>query len=134
EPKRNAIRQWAKAGIKMIKARINQLHGDSKRTEHFCYRAVRLNVGTKLVAAKKDVAAKERVAFAFEVKLLGKPTYFITALLHPFGKERLFTGALFVAEITGDEFATDSQSRIGGENHVGQSRLWRNQVDFAIQF
>ena len=95
---------------------------------------MRLNVGTKFVAAKEHLTAEQRVAFALEKKLLWQPVHFVALLLHPFGKERLLTGAFFVSEIAGDEFATNSQPGVGGENHVGQSRLRWNQMNFAIQF
>ena len=95
---------------------------------------MRLDVGAKFVAAKEHVAAEERIAFAFEVKIFRQPGHFVAMLFHPFGKERLFTGAFFVAEITGDEFAADGQSGVGGENHVGKPWLWRNQMNLAIQF
>ena len=134
KPKRPAIRQRTKASIKMVKTRINQFHRDGKTTKHFCYGTMRLNVGTKFVTAKKHVAAKERVAFAFEVKFLRQPIDFVAVLLHPFGKKRLFSGAFFVAEITGDEFAANRQPGVGGEDHIGQSWLWRNQMNLAIQF
>src|SRR5215471_49305 len=95
---------------------------------------MRLNVRAKLVAAKKHVAAKERVAFTLEIKVLRQPIHLVTVVLHPLGKERLFPGAFLVAEITRDEFAADSQPGIGGENHIGQSRLRRDQMNLAIQF
>src|SRR5436309_14687439 len=58
EPKRAAVRQRAKAGIKVIEPRINQLDRDRKTTEHFCQGTVRLDIGPKFVAAKEHVAAK----------------------------------------------------------------------------
>src|ERR671925_2948 len=95
---------------------------------------MRLNVGTEFVAAEKHLPTEQRVAFALEVKLFWQPIQVVAVLLHPFGKERLLTGAFFVAEITGDEFPTNSQPGVGGENHVRQSRLRRNQMNLAIQF
>src|SRR4030095_14901292 len=86
KPKPTAVRQRTKAGIKVVKTRINKFHRDSKATEHFRDGAVRLNVGTKFVTAKEHVVAKERVAFAFEVKFLRQPIDFVAVLLHPFGK------------------------------------------------
>jgi hypothetical protein len=52
-------------------------------------------------------------------------------LRHPFGKKRLFAGAFFVAKIAGDESVTNSQPCVSGEDHVRQSRLWRDQMNFA---
>jgi hypothetical protein len=95
---------------------------------------MRLNVGTEFVAAKKDVAAEERVAFALEVKLLRQPIDFVAVLRHPFGKKRLFAGAFFVAEVAGNESAANRQPGVGGEDHVRQSWLRRNQMNLAIQF
>ena len=95
---------------------------------------MRLNIGAKFVAAKKRVAAKERVAFALEVKIVRQPMHFVAAFFHPVGKERLFTGAFFVAEITGDEFATNGQPGVRSENHIGKLGLWRNQMNLAMQF
>src|SRR6476660_7909978 len=96
KPKRAAIGQRTKAGINVVKTRINQLNRNSKTTEHFRDGTVRLNVGTKFVTAKEHVLAKERVAFAFEVKFLRKPIDFIAVLLHPFGEKRLLSCAFFV--------------------------------------
>ena len=126
KPKRSAVRQRAEAGIKMIKPRIHKFHGNSETTKDVCHGAMRLNVRTKFVATKEHVAAKERVAFALEIKIFRQPPYFIAALFHPFRKERLLAGALFVAEIAGDEFATNRQPGVGRENHVRKSRLRRN--------
>src|SRR6266550_814699 len=107
KPKPTAVRQRTKAGIKVVKTRINQLNRNSKTTEHFRDSAVRLNVGTKFVTAKKNVVAKERVAFAFEVKFLRQPIHFVAVLLHPFGEKRLLSSAFFVAEVAGDESAAN---------------------------
>src|SRR4029077_15307246 len=84
KPKRPAIGQRAKAGVEMVKARINQFYGDSETAKHVCHGAVRLNVGTKFVAAKEDVAAKESVAFALKIKLFRQPLHLVAALFHPF--------------------------------------------------
>src|SRR5205809_1991122 len=110
KPKRAAVWQRAKTGIQVIKARINQFDRDHQAAEHVCYGPMRLNVRSKFVAAKEHVAAKERIAFAFEIKIFRKPTHFVAALLHPFRKERLLTRALFVAEIAGDKSATNCQA------------------------
>src|ERR1700730_8096484 len=125
-PKSAAIGQRAKAGIKVIKTRVDQFHRDNQTAKHVCHGAMRLNVGAKFVAAKKHVAAKERISFALEIKVLGQPLDFVAALFHPFGKKRLLTGAFFVAEIARDKFAANGQPSVGCENHVGKSRLWRN--------
>src|SRR4029077_1085925 len=103
EPKPSAVRQRTKAGIKVVKTWINQLDRNSKTTEHFRDSPVRLNVGTKFVTAKEHVLAKERVAFAFEVKFLRQPIHVVAVLLHPFGEKRLFSSAFFVAEVARDE-------------------------------
>src|SRR5215211_1128965 len=131
KPKSSAIRQRTKARIKMIKTRINQLHRNGKATQHFCYGAMRLNVGTEFVTAKEDVVAEERIAFAFEVEFFRQPLDFITVLDHPLRKKRLFSGAFLVPEIAGNEFATNRQPGVRGEDHVGQSWLWCNQMNLA---
>src|SRR5207247_9876948 len=95
--------------------------------------AVRLNVGTKFVTAEERIAAKKRVAFALEIKIFRQPIHFITALFHPFREERLLTRALFMAKITRDEFATNRQSEIGRENHIGKSGLEGNEMNGAIE-
>src|SRR4029453_2340117 len=131
KPKPPAVWQRTKAGIKVVKTRINQLHRDRKASEHFCYSAVRLNVGTKFVTAKEHVVAEERVAFAFEVELFRQPIHLVAVLFHPLGKKRLFSGAFFVAEIARNEFAANRQPSVSGEDHVGQSWLRRNQINLA---
>ena len=73
KPNRCAIRQRAKTGVEMIKARIDELDRDDQAAKHVCNGAMRLNVGTKLVPAKKQVPTEERIAFAFEVKVIGQP-------------------------------------------------------------
>jgi hypothetical protein len=54
-------------------------------------------------------------------------------LFHPFREKRLLTRALLMAKITGDEFATNRQSGVGRENHIGESGLGRNQMNLAIE-
>ena len=88
-----------------------------------------LNVRTKFVTAKEHVIAEERVAFAFEVKFLRQPIHFVSVLLHRFGEKRLFSGAFFVTEIAGDESSANRQSGVSGEDHVGQPRLRRDQMN-----
>src|SRR5262249_47759467 len=116
-----------------IKARIDQFHRDYETAKDVCHGAMRLNVGAKFVTTKECIAAKESVAFALEIKIFRQPTHFISSLFHPFPEERLLAGALFVTEITGDEFVSNRQSGVGGENHVGKSGLGRNQMNLAIQ-
>src|SRR5213082_1141138 len=61
KPNRRAVGQRAKTSVEMIKARIDQLRRDDETAEHLGDRAMRLDVGTELVTAKKDVAGKKRV-------------------------------------------------------------------------
>src|SRR4029077_10316165 len=126
KPKRAAVGQRAKAGIKVIKPRINEFDRDSETTEHLRDGAVRLNVRAKFVTAKEHIAAEERVTFALEIEFFRQPAHLVPVLFHPFGKKWLLTGAFFMAEIAGDKLAADGQASIGGENHIGKSRLRRN--------
>ena len=118
----------------MVKARINQFHGDGETAEHLCHGAMRLDIRTKLITAKEHVGSKQSVAFAFEIKIVGQPVHFVAVLFHPLSKERLLTSAFFVAKVTWNEFATNGQAGIGGENHVGQAGLRRNQMNLGMQF
>src|SRR5690349_14388238 len=93
-----------------VKTRIDQLHRDYQAAQHFCYGAVRLNVGPKFIAAKENVVSEERIAFALKIKLLRQPFDLVVMLGHPFCKEGLFTRAFLVAEITGDESSANSQA------------------------
>ena len=52
---------------------------------------------------------------------------------HPACKMRRLIRALFMPEITRNEFATNGETGVGRENHVGKLWLRRNQIDFAIQ-
>ena len=122
KPNRRAIGQRTKAGIEMIKARIDKFDRDNKTTKHLGNGAMRLDIGAKLVPAKKCVAAEESVAFAFEVEIIGQPRDFVAMFFHPARKMRRFAGALFVPEIARNESATDGQPCVGCENHVG--KLW----------
>src|SRR4029453_5813492 len=94
---------------------------------------MRLNVGTKFVSAKQCTPPKKRVPFALEIKIFRQPIHFVTALFHPFREKRLLARALLMAKITGDEFATNRQSGVSRENHIGKSRLRRNQMNLAIE-
>src|SRR3982074_2203758 len=95
---------------------------------------MRLNVGTKLVAAEKNVTAEERAPFAFEIKIAWQPADLIAVLLHPPGKMWRFASAFFVTKIARDKFLPHSQSSVRREHHVGKFRLWRDKVDLALQF
>ena len=83
EPKRAAVGQRAKAGIDVVKTRIDQLDRNDEATQEIGDGAVRIDVGAKFVAAKKDVAAEERVAFPFEIQILRQPDDFVAMLFHP---------------------------------------------------
>ena len=53
----------------MIKARIDKFDRDDEAAKHFRDHAMRLDVAAEFVAAKKNVASKERVPFAFEIQI-----------------------------------------------------------------
>ena len=93
-----------------------------------------MDIGAKLVAAKKHVVAEERITLAFEVEIIGQPADFIAMFFHPFRKMRCFACALLVAEIARNEFAANREPGVGRENHVGKFSLRRDQMDLAIQF
>ena len=95
---------------------------------------MRLDVGTKLVAAKERVTAEEGIAFAFEVEIIGQPRNVVAVFLHPVREMRRFAGALFVPEIARDKFLSNSQPGVGRENHVGKFRLRCDQMNLALQF
>src|SRR6266699_59247 len=114
KPKRPAIGKRTKASVEMVKTRINEFYRDGQTAKHVCHGPMRLNIGAKFVAAKEHVAAKERVAFALEIKILGQPLHLVVAFFHPFRKERLLTSTFFVAEIAGNKLATNRQSSVGG--------------------
>src|SRR5438477_2977528 len=95
---------------------------------------MRFDIGPEFVAAKKRVADKKGVAFTFEIKIVGQPGDLETALFHPAGKMRRLAGALLVPKIARDELLANSESGVGGENHVRQLWLRRNELNFAIQF
>src|SRR5882724_13537223 len=90
KPNRPAIGQRAKAGIEMIKARIDKFDRDNKTTEHLRNSAMRLDIGPKLVPAKKCVAVEESVAFTFEVEIVGQPRDLVAMFFHPARKMRRF--------------------------------------------
>ena len=117
----------------MIKARIDQLDRNDETAKHVRDGAMRLDVGAKFVTAEKRVAAEERVTFSFEVEILRQPTNFITVLFHPTREKRGFARAFLMAKIARNKFLSDGQPGVGGKNHVGQFRLRRNQLDFAVE-
>ena len=94
---------------------------------------MRIDIGPKFVAAEKHVTAEERVAFALEIQILRQPDDFVTVLLHPAREVRRFARPFLVPEITRDETASDSETGVGGEDHVGKFRPRRDQLDLAIQ-
>src|SRR5436190_7497827 len=134
KPNRRTIGQRTKAGIEMIKARIDKLDRDDKAAKHVCDGAMRLDVRTKLIPAKECVTAKESIALALEVKILWQPRDFVTVLFHPASEMRRFAGALFVPEIARDKLLSNSKPGVGRENHVGKFRLRRDQMNLALQF
>src|SRR3981081_1046286 len=80
KPNCSAIRQRTKAGINVIKARIDQLDRDDKAAQNISDGTMRIDVGAKLVATEKDVATEESVSFPFEIKILRQPDNFVTVL------------------------------------------------------
>ena len=55
----------------MIKARIHQLDGDNQTAQQFADRAMRLNVAAEFVPAKEGIVAKQGIAFALEIQIVG---------------------------------------------------------------
>src|SRR2546423_15524194 len=92
---------------------------------------MRFDVGAKFVAAKKRVTAEERVTFTFEIIIFGEPGDLIAAFFHPTGEVRSFARPLFVSKITWDKSLADSEPGIGGEKHVRQFRLRREENEFS---
>src|SRR5207244_4888005 len=119
--------------VDMVKAWIDKFHRDNKTSEHLGDGAMRFNVGAEFVTAKKCVASEKRVAFAFEIVIIGQRGNLEAAFFHPVGKMRRFAGALFVPKIARNKLLADSEPGIGGKDHVRQFRLRRDQLDLAIQ-
>ena len=94
---------------------------------------MRAHVGAKLVAAKKRVAGKERIAFALEELVGRQPDDFVAVLLHPLREVGRFGGSFLVPKITRDKFLADSQPGIGGEDHVRKFRPGRDEMDVAAE-
>src|SRR5439155_14719567 len=128
KPNCSPIGQRAKARVEMIKTWINKFHRDDEATEHVRNGPMRLNIGAKLVAAKKHVAAEEGISLAFEVEIVGQPANFIAMFFHPARKMRRFASTLPVAEIARNEFAANREPGVGRENHVGKFSLRRDQM------
>src|SRR2546429_6164016 len=94
---------------------------------------MRIDVGAKFVTAEKDIAAEERVTFAFEIHIFRQPDDFEAVLFHPTREMRRFSAAFFVPKITRDETAADGEAGVGGEDHVGKFRARRGWADLANQ-
>src|SRR5712692_11848397 len=133
KPNGCAVGQRTKASIEVIKARIDKLDGDDETAQHIGDRAVRFDVRTKFVAAKKRVTAKKGITFAFEIKILWQPRNLVAVFFHPARKMRRFSSSLFVSKIARYEFFPNSEPSVGGKNHIGKLWLRRHQMDFTIQ-
>ena len=94
-----AAAQRAEAGVEVVEPGIDQLYRDDETAKHFRNRAMRLNVAAELVTAKKCIARKESVAFAFEIQIVRQPKNLITVLFHPTHEIRRFTGSFLVAAL-----------------------------------
>src|SRR5262249_22775175 len=133
KPNDRAIGQRTKASVEVIEAGIDKFHRDDEAAEHFRDCEMRFDVGAELVAAKESDPAEESVAFTFEIIIVGQPRDLIAALFHPAREMRCFAGAFFVSKIAGNESFADREPGVGSENHVGKSRLRRDEIDFALE-
>ncbi len=133
KPNCSAIRQRTKAGVEMIKARIDKLHRNHETTEHLRDSAVGFDVGSEFVTAKKHIAREKRVAFALEIVVVRQPRNLVAVFFHPAREMRRFAGAFFMPKIAWNKLFSYSQSGIGGKDHVRQFRLWRDQFDLTIE-
>ena len=133
KPNGSAIRQRTKAGIDVIKARIDQLDRDDQATQDIGDGPMGVDVGPKLVPAKKYVATEESITFPFEIKIFGQPSNLIAMFFHPMREMRRFACPFFVPEIARDETSPDCETGVCSENHVGKLRTRRDELDLAIE-
>src|ERR1043166_7899765 len=89
------------------------------------------NIGAIPIAAEKHFTAKQRIPFALEVEIIGQRHRLVTMLKKPFLKELLLALPLGKTKFAGNEFLPAYKACIGGENHIRQLRLRRNQLDLA---
>jgi hypothetical protein len=55
----------------MIETRINQLDGYHPAAQQLAHRPMRLNVAAEFVPAKEGIVAKQGIAFALEIQIVG---------------------------------------------------------------
>src|SRR5437899_11881754 len=70
KPESAAIGQRTKAGVEMVKTRVDQLDRDDEAAKHVSDRAMRLNIAAEFVTAKKEgIPAEERVTLLIEIQI-----------------------------------------------------------------
>src|SRR6266446_2457537 len=126
EPDRTTVGQRTKAGIEVIKTRIDQLDGNDKASKHVGDGTVGLDIATKFVTAKESIATEKRIAFSFEIKLFWQPEHVVSVRFHPPREIGRFAGAFLVTKIARNKLPANGQPGVGRKNHVGQFRLWRD--------
>src|SRR5437762_2560443 len=133
EPHCATIRQRTKAGIEVIKPRIDQLDGNNKACKHFGDGTVRLDIAAKFVTAKERIATEESVPFSLEIQFFRQPENFISVRFHPAREVRRLPGPFLVPKIARNKLPANGEAGIRRENHIGQFRLWRDQFDFGTE-
>src|SRR5437588_10535493 len=72
KPESAAVGQRTKAGVEMVKTRVDQLDRDDEAAKHVRDRAMRLNIAAEFVTATNDVPVEDLVLFPLVIQILRK--------------------------------------------------------------
>ena len=124
----------AEARIEVIEARVDQLQRDDVDLEDSSHGAVGFAIGSKPVAAEEPVADEERVTGPLERQRARQLVDVEAEALELLAPVRLLPLPLGMVKVAQHRPVVPEHRRVGGEDHVGQTRNRRGKFDRDTEF
>src|SRR5437879_5705509 len=113
--------------------RIDQLNRQHLLAERVAEPLVPLDIAADAIAREQRRPAEQGITGALEESSLGEALNLKTVGGHPVVKMWRLAGADFVTKASAKKAIVEYQSRIGGENQIGQPGLRRHQLYLDAQ-
>src|SRR5262245_6765334 len=91
------------------------------------------DIGTNVIAGEPQFTAFQQISFSFEAIVVEQMEHFITVIRKPCFIVGRFSLSDVVAKTANNKLAIPDEAGIGGEDHIRQTRLGVEEIDFGIE-